>query len=75
MELKQKSNIFRPDRQFDPSLTTLLRSYYPTKAFRKKFLTNPVLIWHGQTPLEALKNGERDKVKDLLIQRLTGMIC
>lgn len=65
----------RESRDIGPSLTTLLRQYYPTKEIRKKFFTHPVLIWEGQTPLEALKNGERDKVKQLLIQRLTGMVC
>lgn len=35
----------------------------------------PHFFGDGQTPLEALKNGERDKIKLLLIQRITGMVC
>ena len=59
----------------EPSLTTLLRLYYPTREQRAKFLTNTTLDLEGQTPLSVWKQGGRQRVKNLLVQRLAGMVC
>ena len=59
----------------EPAITSLLRLYYPIREQRVKFLTSPVLALGGQTPLEVWHNGERQRVKDLLMQRLAGMIA
>ena len=37
----------------EPSLTTLLRLYYPTREQRAKFLTTTTLALEGQTPLSG----------------------
>lgn len=59
----------------EPAITSLLRLYYPIREQRAKFLTGPELALDGQTPLEVWHNGERQRVKDLLMQRLAGMIA
>lgn len=59
----------------EPSLTTLLRLYYPTREQRAKFLTTATLALEGQTPLSVWKQGGRQRVKNLLVQRLAGMVC
>lgn len=59
----------------EPSLTTLLRLYYPTREQRAKFLTNTALDLDGQTPLSVWKQGGRQRVKQLLVQRYTNQQC
>ena len=59
----------------EPSLTTLLRLYYPTREQRAKFLTTTTLALEGQAPLSVWKQGGRQRVKNLLVQRLVGMVC
>lgn len=44
-----------------PSLTTLLRLYYPTRKQWAKFLTTTPLAMEGQAPLSVWKQGGRQR--------------